>query len=58
MAYWICFIGGGVLAVFGLIATSYALHGGALEWLWVGGLICLTGILLMYAPDLFYRDRG
>lgn len=31
----------------GIVATSMAYNGGALEWLWVGGLICLAGMLIL-----------
>lgn len=42
------------IATIGLIVTRFA-YGGALEWLWFGGLIMLGGIGVMYLPEVITR---
>lgn len=41
---------GFVTGFLGLCATAQALNGGAQEWLWVGGLIVLASILILWKP--------
>lgn len=45
---WLLLVVGGVVSFLGLIATSYAANGGALEWLWIGGLIVVVGIAITF----------
>lgn len=47
MNEWVHLAIGAGIGALGLLATMQAREGGALEWLWVGGLICVFGIVVM-----------